>query len=550
MALTPVESRGRGLEEQIALANRVQTSKVKSLMKSIEKLQKENLSLQKSNLESNRTSQYKKIQDELGQQDVMIDVLQSCIGEKAQRLMANAIETLDLNRPFCSSCSCEEELFEGGEGSWLCKRCYSQRFWTEPSADTKKCPISKVAKIPESKEKLKKECAALEAELTSLRRFLKQKPHSRTLPKSASLNTVAALSNLLAGYVQRADQLEKENASLKNHQEQLEGTVKEQEEQHRQQIQELGQLAVFPTEQAASAEDLQSRIRLRNSELDRMAQVLEELRSEIASQKGKKEALKTEIDTAQNDVRKLQQEMSTWASTETAEHAKQLDKLRESKEQRKQSLISSREQLQDVKTKLRKSLQSMGDQRAPLEVQTRIKGQARKLSSSLRDALASPQGWAKFLSQLDIEKGLGLESPVQQLLDRYPEIQSTERPTTKRLEELQRDLYSLEVNGAKDGDEVWGRWTATKKIQEDFRSKLNPQLVSLSKLETLLDSEQQALEHLVAEAHMFFKNTWCLGCVLVKLPLVLTGSQEPSAGSGFRCVVVMCCITQIGTSCS
>jgi hypothetical protein len=41
-------------------------------------------------------------------------------------------------------------------------------------------------------------------------------------------------------------------------------------------------------------------------------------------------------------------------------------------------------------------------------------------------------------------------------------------------------------------------------MQEDFRSKLNPQLEALSKLETLLDSKQQALEHLVAEAHLLY----------------------------------------------
>lgn len=498
MALRQVEP--RGLDEQIALANRVQSSKVNSLMKSIDKLQKENRSLQKKSLESNRTCQYKKIQDELGQQDVMIDVLQCCIGtEKAQKLMTNAIQALDLKRTGCSSCSCEEELFSG-EGSWLCRRCYSQRFWREPPADAEKCSVSKTPKFPDSKDKLQKECAALEAELTSTRRYLKQQSPLSALPKSASLNTVAALSNLLAGYVQRADQLEKENASLKNHQEQLEGTVKEQEEHHRQQIQY--QLAVVPIEQGTSTvEDLQSRIRLRNGETDRMAQFLEELRSQIASQKGKQEVLKAEIDSAQNEVRKLQQEMSTWASAETAEHAKQLAKLQESKEQRKQHLLNSREQLQDVKTKLRKSLQSIGDQRGPLEVQARIKGQAKRLNLALRDALSRPHGWSKFSSQLEIEKGGGLAEPVQQVLDRYEvEIQSKERPTPKRLEELKQDLYSLEVNGASKGiHEVSGRWSVAKKMQEDFRSKLNPQLEALSKLETLLDSKQQALEHLVAE---------------------------------------------------
>eukprot|EP00435_Cladocopium_sp_Y103_P047594 s2317_g14.t1 len=502
MALRQVEP--RGLDEQIALANRVQSSKVNSLMKSIDKLQKENRSLQKKSLESNRTWQYKKIQDELGQQDVMIDVLQCCIGtEKAQKLMANAIQALDLKRTGCSSCSCEEELFASGEGSWLCKRCYSQRFWREPPADAEKCSVSKVPKFPDSKDKLQKECVALEAELTSTRGFLKQQSPSCALPKSASLNTVAALSNLLAGYVQRADQLEKENASLKNHQEQLEGTVKEQEEHHRQQIQD--QLSVLPIEQGTSTvEDLQSRIRLRNGEMDRMAQFLEELRSQIASQKGKQEVLKAEIDSAQNDVRKLQQEMRTWASAETAEHAKQLAKLRETKEQRKQHLLNSREQLQDVKTKLRKSLQSIGDQRGPLEVQARIKGQAKRLNLALRDALSRPRSWSKFSSQLEIEKGEGLAEPVKQVLDRYElEIQSKERPTPKRLEELKQDLYSLEVNGAdgasKGSHEVSGPWSVAKKMQEDFRSKLKPQLESLSELEKLLDSKQQALEHLIAE---------------------------------------------------
>lgn len=496
----------RGLDEQIALANRVQSSKVNSLMKSIDKLQKENISLQRKSLESNRTAQYKKIQDELGQQDVMIDVLRSCIGiEQAQKLMTNAIEAPEAKQIACSSCDCEEELFASSEGSWLCKRCYSQQCWKEPPKDAR-TQLSKCPKYPDSKEQLQKECAALEAELTSTKHFLKQRPPRSTLPEqSVSLNTVAALSNLLAGYVQRADQLEKENASLKNHQEQLEETVKEQEEQHRQQIQD--QLALFPTEQGkCTAEDLESRIRLRNSEIDRLVRALDELQSEIVTQKSKHESLKKEHESARDDLRKLQQDMSAWSSEEAAEHAKQLDKLRQSKEHGKQLLKNGREQLQDVKTKLRKSLQSIGDQRAPLEVQTKIKGQAQRLHSTLRDvhdALSKRSAWSNFSSQLDIEKALGLEGAVQQILQRYEtEIQGSEPPTVERLQELKQDLYSLETNST--GKEIPANrcdWNVAK-MQEDFRAKLDPQLASLSKLETMLHTEQQVLDNLVAEARL------------------------------------------------
>ena len=497
----------RDLEEQIVFANRVQSLKVNSLMKSIDKLQKENLSLQKKNRESNRTGHYKKIQDELGQQDVMIDMLQCCIGTtKAQELMANAIDTLESKEgAACSSCGCEEELLVSQDGALLCRRCYSQRFWAEPPADAKKANLRECPKYPDSKEKLQKECIALETELASAKRFLKQKAPSGALPKSASLNTAAALANLLAGYVQRADQLEKENASLKNHQDQLERNVTEQEEQHRQQIQ--SQLPAFPTEQknTSSAADLLSRIRLRNSEMDRMAQVLAEVRKQLAAQTGKQETLKAEIEAAQSDIKKVQEEMSKWSSTETAEHVKQLEKLRQSKEQRKQQMLASREQLKEVKTRLRKSLQNIGDQRGPLEVQTRIRAQARKLHTALRDVHSRGKNWDKFLLQLEIEKGVGLEDPIQELLNEY--TQSAEFPGTQRFEQLKQALHRLEVHEASISDgraNEYGRWSAAKKkMQEKFKVLADPQLESLSKLEMLLQSEQEALDKLVAEAGGF-----------------------------------------------
>ncbi|CAK9037774.1 26S protease regulatory subunit 4-like [Durusdinium trenchii] len=484
----------RDLEEQIMISNQLQSAKVNTLMKSISHLQKENLSLQRGSREASRTSQYKKIQDELGQQDVLIDVLQGCIGTaKAQELMMNAIESLECDDTRCASCNCDEELVKCDDGSWLCKHCYGQRMWKEPP-DTieKRSKTSKMTKYPESKEKLQKECQAVEKELICTRRLLKAKnsPVSVALPKSALFNTSAALANILAGYVQRADQLEKENVSLRNHREQLENTLEEQEYEHRQRIQQPQEFEWENQASVASIQDLQTRLRLRTSEIDRAMQGVAETRQKLLDQNSKQEALRTKIDAAKNDINMLQEEMGQWSSVERTEHAKQLDKLQRSKELRRQHLLQGREQLKEAKTKLRKSLQSISDQRSPLEVQTKIKAQARRLSLSLRKALQTGRkaDWSEFWSQLDTEQSVGLEAPVQELLDKFG-IQNSEQNVPK-LQELKEALYHMEVAG---GDSrIFGQWAASKKkLQDEFRAEASSKLAELQKLETLL-SQQEA----------------------------------------------------------
>lgn len=476
------------------ISNQLQSAKVNTLMKSISHLQKENLSLQRGSREASRTSQYKKIQDELGQQDVLIDVLQGCIGTaKAQELMMNAIESLECDDTRCASCNCDEELVKCDDGSWLCKHCYGQRMWKEPP-DTieKRSKTSKMTKYPESKEKLQKECQAVEKELICTRRLLKAKnsPVSVALPKSALFNTSAALANILAGYVQRADQLEKENVSLRNHREQLENTLEEQEYEHRQRIQQPQEFEWENQASVASIQDLQTRLRLRTSEIDRAMQGVAETRQKLLDQNSKQEALRTKIDAAKNDINMLQEEMGQWSSVERTEHAKQLDKLQRSKELRRQHLLQGREQLKEAKTKLRKSLQSISDQRSPLEVQTKIKAQARRLSLSLRKALQTGRkaDWSEFWSQLDTEQSVGLEAPVQELLDKFG-IQNSEQNVPK-LQELKEALYHMEVAG---GDSrIFGQWAASKKkLQDEFRAEASSKLAELQKLETLL-SQQEA----------------------------------------------------------
>ena len=478
-----LEVEPRDLQEQITISNQLQAAKVNTLMKSINKLQKENLSLQKGSREVSRTKEYKKIQDELGQQDILIDVLRYSIGAaKSQELMLHAIESLERDRPVCSSCSCdEEELLKCEAGFVLCRRCYGKRFWKEAPASVERLKASQSPKYPNSKEKLQRECQALEVDLANARRMLKatRTPSKNVVPKSASFNTAAALTNILAGYVQRADQLEKENVSLKNHREQLEKTLGEQEHEHKQQIQQHD--PVEPEKRAASGEDLQTRIRLRKSEIGRATQALAETRQKLLDQTSKQEALRTEINAAQGDIKTLQEEMTTWFGQERVELAKQLDHIQHSKDQRKKHLQQSREKLKETKAKLRKSLRSIGDQRTPLEVQSRIKAQARTLHLALRHACESEKNekkgaWSEFWMQLEVERGKGLEVVVEELLGACG-VQDSEK-TIEKLQELQEALYHMEVasdaSAAHLGSEKkgFGRWSdAKKKLQDDFRAK-------------------------------------------------------------------------------
>eukprot|EP00913_Durusdinium_trenchii_P022053 g20723.t2 len=215
-----------------------------------------------------------------------------------------------------------------------------------------------------------------------------------------------------------------------------------------------------------------------------------ETRQKLLDQNSKQEALRTKIDAAKNDINMLQEEMGQWSSVERTEHAKQLDKLQRSKELRRQHLLQGREQLKEAKTKLRKSLQSISDQRSPLEVQTKIKAQARRLSLSLRKALQTGRkaDWSEFWSQLDTEQSVGLEAPVQELLDKFG-IQNSEQNVPK-LQELKEALYHMEVAG---GDSrIFGQWAASKKkLQDEFRAEASSKLAELQKLETLL-SQQEA----------------------------------------------------------
>lgn len=463
--------RPKDVEACLSDANQLQAVKANTLMRSINKLQKENISLQKSSRESNRTAYYKKIQHELGQQDVLIDTLRCCIGtEKAQELMLKAIESLEVAAE-CADCQCREELFRAEDGAWLCRRCYTQRAWKElhPDVERKACDVPK---YPDSKDKLEAECRALQVQLSNTKRLLKpKKPLSA--PKSASFNTAAALANVLAGYVQRADHMEKENASLRNQRDQLEQTVKEQEEDCREQMQQLEESGDRAA--TSASEDLQSRIRLRSSEIDRVSQVVSELLQQLGVQKEKHLTLKSEIDAAQHDIQLLRQEMSAWTSKEDAEQAKRLDKLRHSKEQKRQDLKHSREQLKGVRDKLKQSIQTIGHQKAPLEVETRIKAQARSLILALRDVEGTTD-WSKFWSQVDV----GLESDLRELLDQHPLPES--------LEELKTALYRRIGSDLDSG--------AVLRLRGDLKALAESKLAALEALEERLQQEERALEEL------------------------------------------------------
>ena len=269
----------------------------KSAQASINGLQKENLLLRRRSQEVNRTSQFKRLQSELGRQDVMIEALRNCIGaEKAQQLAADAVDALvDKAAAKCSSCDRRDaELFEQ-DGELLCRSCYSRRYWREPATGSR-VQLPAPARFPESREELEKACKAAELELTCAKRALKKSEQSEESshaePWAPGLNTAAALGNLLAGYVQRADQLQKENQSLDTNRRQLEAAITEQEHLARMQLHE--QVSTLPASKhaapAVSREDLQTRLEIKSGEVERLAATVEELRRRVSMQSDRQES--------------------------------------------------------------------------------------------------------------------------------------------------------------------------------------------------------------------------------------------------------------------
>ena len=412
-------------EARIAASNRLQASKVNSLMTSIQKLQKENLLLRKRGQEVNRTGQFKRLQNELGRQDVMIEALRYCLGpEKSEELATNALDALLTNAAAqCSSChKSAADLFQA-DGELLCKSCYSHRYWREPPAELRR-KVSDVVTFPESKEELEAACTAAELEIAGAKRALKNSESHESSQAEAwapGLQTAAALSNVLAGYVQRADQLQKENSSLDVHRRQLESAIKEQEQIARLQLHE--QVAALPTSKhgvpAITVDDLQHRLSIKSGEVDRLAKVVKDLHQRLSIQKSKQDSILNEGKGVASAFSELQEDVSKWTKSTSEAHAVQIGKLKEAKDQVHQQLVKGQAQLREAQGKLRKSVQGVAQQRDPLELEARVRAQAGRLIEALKGLHGSTDS-GKFWSKVHAEASdSGLEPQVQAALSRH-----------------------------------------------------------------------------------------------------------------------------------
>ncbi|CAE8598241.1 unnamed protein product, partial [Polarella glacialis] len=227
---------GEELDGTLASLNKLQSSKVQALMRSIDQLQKENLTLRRRGQEQFRTAQFQQMQGELGRQDAMIEALRRTAGdEKARGLVRKAVAALDSAPGGCVGCkAAKDELFGADDGAVLCRTCYSLRYWGPPPS--RKLEEGARPLLPASREELQDELDTAARQLLSLRRSARSAreaaQESQSAKASASaesfVSTAAALASLLAGLEQRASQLTRENSSLDEQRAALERAVEEQ----------------------------------------------------------------------------------------------------------------------------------------------------------------------------------------------------------------------------------------------------------------------------------------------------------------------------------
>ena len=471
-------------------------------MTSIKKLQKENLLLRKRGQEVNRTGQFKRLQNELGRQDVMIEALRYCLGpEKSEELAANALDALLTNAAAqCSSChKSAADLFQA-DGELLCQSCYSHRYWREPPAQLRR-KVSDVVTFPETKEELEAACTAAELEIASAKRALRSSESHESSQAEAwapGLQTAAALSNVLAGYVQRADQLQKENNSLDVHRRQLESAIKDQEQIARHQLHE--QITALPTSKhgvpAITVDDLQHRLSIKSGEVDRLAKIVKDLHRRLSIQKSKQNSILSEGKGVASAFSELQEDVSKWTKSTSEAHAVQIGKLKEAKDQVHQQLVKGQAQLREAQGKLRKSVQGVAQQRDPLELEARVRAQAGRLIEALKGLHGSTDS-GKFWSMVHAEASdFGLELQVQAALSRQGYGgEAGDKPLD--IATLKGDLYSLELKGNDRATALAmiQKWEADrKKMQDAFRAEAKEQLAALDRAQSASASEHAALE--------------------------------------------------------
>eukprot|EP00931_Biecheleriopsis_adriatica_P046871 TRINITY_DN26967_c0_g1_i1.p1 TRINITY_DN26967_c0_g1~~TRINITY_DN26967_c0_g1_i1.p1 ORF type:complete len:808 (+),score=274.89 TRINITY_DN26967_c0_g1_i1:120-2543(+) len=412
------------LDGRLAAANQLQASKVKALMRSIDQLQKENQQLRRRSQEPNRTGQFKQLQAELGRQDTMIEALRCCIGdEQARELVRSAMDFLARRSEdgVCVSCKLsKEELFEADDGAVYCRSCYSSRFWQPPDVARRLEVGPQSTGLPATKDELQKELDALARQLANLKRALKKERESQETaadevavkedPKLVAFTqTAAALTNLMAGYEHRARLLEQENTSLDAQRAQLERAVEQQGQLARQQLQQqLSAVVEYQRKKGTSAaehaavEDLETRLRLRENEIQRLGKVVAEVQQRLSIQDKKRDTLLKEKEEVQVELKKLHSEVSRWARKEEEEHAGRLEKLRQSSERVHEGLRQSRDRLKEARAESRQGLGRRQSQREALETKASEQRRAddSKLDKELQALRASSR--SAFRTKADV----------------------------------------------------------------------------------------------------------------------------------------------------
>jgi len=100
---------GDGLDEELAAVNNLHASKVRALMTSIGKLEKENILLKRARLDHKRTETFKQLQAELGRQDAIIEALWGRVGDKQARELIRSLPEATGRLKTKEELSCELE---------------------------------------------------------------------------------------------------------------------------------------------------------------------------------------------------------------------------------------------------------------------------------------------------------------------------------------------------------------------------------------------------------------------------------------------------------
>eukprot|EP00928_Gymnodinium_smaydae_P057366 TRINITY_DN40617_c0_g1_i1.p1 TRINITY_DN40617_c0_g1~~TRINITY_DN40617_c0_g1_i1.p1 ORF type:complete len:852 (-),score=146.83 TRINITY_DN40617_c0_g1_i1:326-2881(-) len=297
------------LDRQVHAANDLQVAKVNALMKSIGELQKENIRLKRLSSDHRRSEYFRRLQAELGNQDSIIHTLCERVGDDVARELIGRVARqggAGGQATICAECFAKPlhaardhvglpELYQGDDGGLRCRACFERRFWRPPSPRRQ---ITSGLTRPWSREELLAMVERLKSEVAASKKRCRQvrghaqahaalKQRKSTVAVNAEAATLAALQSTLATHNQRAEQMELENSSLEQQVIALERNLEEQQEHTR-----TLQRQWVPAASAAAAHtiawgddamavELEGQLRLKETQVARMKDGVEQVRGKI-----------------------------------------------------------------------------------------------------------------------------------------------------------------------------------------------------------------------------------------------------------------------------